>query len=281
MNETKLPDVTSAKETPAAVADDIQRTRARVERTLAGLEQTLHPVELLERAKGGFEQLWRRGPLTPVRDAVTSHPFAFGLIGAGVALWTLDGLRQRRSLSESSGPRNTPRAAEHQGRATSTPPDEPSYAGDFGLFSKATEAQQRAVPSSNGHTPRRGTAKMTRWAKERAEGLARGARRRAEDAKAQAKGLSQRTSSWTQSVWHQMSERWSDARSALRARFEAHPLAFAAGAMVSGVTLGLLLRPTRREDRLLGPQRDAVMQRVFEGTAAEATTPRSSAASEP
>lgn len=266
MSEKDDLDVTTHEDTPAAVAEDIKRTRARLEETLSMLEQRLHPAELLERAKGGIDRLWQSGPLTPAREVITKHPFAVALIGVGVALWTFETVRQRRSSyssKEASGASPTSPSGASQ---DTSPPDEPSYAGDFGLFSSATPAPQRSAPSSNGHTPRRGTAKAARWAKARAEGLARGARQRAAGAKAQAKGLSQRTTSRTQAWWRRVQSRWSDAQSALRAQFDAHPLAFAAGALASGAALGLLLRPTRPEDRLLGPRRDAVVQRVLEGS---------------
>lgn len=100
--------------------------------------------------------------------------------------------------------------------------------------------------------------------KHKASGLANGARTRADDVKRSMRTAYNRASSTGRSAAYKARDRASRAGESVSGQAREHPFVFAGIAFALAAGIGALLRPTRREDRLLGPRRDQVFRRADE-----------------
>lgn len=100
--------------------------------------------------------------------------------------------------------------------------------------------------------------------KQRASGLASGAKTRADDVRRSMRTAYNRASSTGRSAAYKARDRASRAGENLSGQARERPLVFAGIAFALAAGIGALLRPTRREDRLLGPRRDEVLRRADE-----------------
>lgn len=213
---------------PEQIEREIEMTRERMSQNIDELGEKLSPQNLKRQAKEaitGKAQDVVNNVGDQARDT-GSRLFDFirenPLPVAAVGLGAV-WLVQQRNRSEISGDR--------MARFAYTGPER-----------RGTGLRQRVGEATSGLTERAG--EIAGSARERVGDLGSGARERAHDLGVRAKEQGRR------------------ARGGLDRMMDENPLAVAAGAAVIGLALGLLVPESERENRLMGPTRDNLMDRA-------------------
>jgi len=253
---------------PEQIQLEIERTRERMARDVDAIGQRLSPRNI---AQGAVDSVsWQaRATSSRMMDFIREHPLQVAAVGLGVT-W----LMSMRSAGEVSGDR--------MARYAYTGPDRRSGAfrrqGEIGNRVGEIGSQAREKVSNAASTVSERAGELSHRVSERAEELSHRVSERAGE-------LSQQVSERAGTLTHRAGElrertqervgrlgdqaRWrvTRARSGLERKLDENPLAVAAGAAIFGLALGLLLPKTERENEVLGPTRDRLMDRA--GDAAE------------
>jgi ElaB/YqjD/DUF883 family membrane-anchored ribosome-binding protein len=216
----------------AEIEREIEDTRARMTRDIDEIGERLRPANLARETVQTFRHEARRtgGHLA---NLMRENSFAVAAMGLGATWWFV----QRE--------RGGPVSGDRMARYAYTGPDRWS----------AEQGERRGLRTRIGDTvhvaerassvkERAGEAKE--HVQERVHALRRGARERASDLGMRAREQTRR------------------ARTGVEHTLEENPLLLVAGAAVLGLTVGLLLPSTQREDEVLGPSRDRLADRAGE-----------------
>jgi len=227
-------DVTSSDQTPQEIEHEIERTRERMSSNIDALGERLSPDNLKQQAKEAIAgkaqdmvaNVGDQARLTGGRviDFITENPLPVAAVGLG-AIWLFS--MRRGSRSEVSGDR--------MARFAYTGPERREPDGRPGLGRRlvdGADSVRHTVGDAASHAGQR-IGELRDRAEERAGQLGGTARARARDAKGGARRMLQE-----------------------------NPLALAAGAVVLGVALGMLLPESEPENRLMGETRDELGDRI-------------------
>ena len=229
-------------QSPEEIEREIQRTRARMGRDIDALGEKLSPENLKQQAKDAVaekaqdmvanagQQARRTG--SRLVEFVRENPLPVAAVGLGVTwLFTL------RTRSEVSGDRMARFA----------------YTGPERRTDGHTSLGRRLVDR---------TARM----REKVGGAAAEVSDRAGDLADRAGDVvdrvQERAGDLGTTAKRKMQEQTERARGGLEEMMEKNPLALVAGAAILGLALGLVLPESRREQRLMGSQRDQLADRV-------------------
>lgn len=232
--ESMSGDVTSSDQTPQEIEHEIERTRERMSSNIDALGERLSPDNLKQQAKEAIAgkaqdmvaNVGDQARLTGGRviDFITENPLPVAAVGLG-AIWLFS--MRRGSRSEVSGDR--------MARFAYTGPERRQPDGRPGLGRRlvdGADSVRHTVGDAASHAGQR-IGELKDRAEERAGQLGGTARARARDAKGGARRMLQE-----------------------------NPLALAAGAVVLGVALGMLLPESEPENRLMGETRDELGDRI-------------------
>jgi ElaB/YqjD/DUF883 family membrane-anchored ribosome-binding protein len=239
---------TRGNQSPEEIEREIGRTRARMGRDIDALGEKLSPQHLKQQAKDAVaekaqhmvsnagQQARRTG--SRLVDFVRENPLPVAAVGLGVTwLFTL------RTRSEVSGDR--------MARFAYTGPERRAPDGRTSLGRRIADRTARAREKVSG-----AAAEVSERAGELAD--------RAGDV---VDRVQERAGDLGTTAKRRMWEQTERARGGLEQMMEENPLALVAGSAILGLALGLVLPETRREQRLMGAQRDQLADRVQ--TAAE------------
>jgi gas vesicle protein len=230
-------------QSPEEIEREIQRTRARMGRDIDALGEKLSPENLKQQAKDAVAEkaqdivsnVGQQARLTGSRlvDFVRENPLPVAAVGLGVTwLFTL------RTRSEVSGDR--------MARFAYTGPERRDPDGRTSLGRRIADRTARVREKVSGAAA--GVSGRAGDLADRAADAVDRVQERAEDLGSTAK--------------RRVREQGERARGGLEQMMEQNPLALVAGAAILGLTLGLVLPETRREQRLLGARRDQLVDRV-------------------
>lgn len=227
-------DVTSNDRTPQEIEHEIERTRERMSSNIDALGEKLSPDNLKQQAKEAIagkaqdvvanvsDQARQTGGR--MIDFITEYPLPVAAVSLG-AIWLFS--MRRGSRSEVSGDR--------MARFAYTGPERRQPDGRPGLGRRLVDraaSVRHSVEDAASHAGER-MGELKDRAEHRAGKLGGTAKARARDAKG-----------------------------GLQRMLEENPLALAAGAVVVGVALGMLLPETEPENRLMGETRDELGDRI-------------------
>ena len=235
---------------PEEIEREIEATRERMSQNIDELGERLSPANLKRQAKDAItgkaqdiaqnvgEQAREKGFW--MMDFIQENKSLVAAMGLG-AVWLI----QQRSRSEVSGDR--------MARFAYTGPERRREGLAGRLADRASSMRDSVSATAGGVAERAGeltheAGEMAGRARERAGELGEGVRERARDLGSGAK------------------RRTRQARGGLERLAEENPLAVAAGVAALGIAFGLLVPETEREQRLMGPARDDLLDRA-QGTA--------------
>jgi ElaB/YqjD/DUF883 family membrane-anchored ribosome-binding protein len=235
---------------PEEIEREIEATRERMSRDIDELGDRLSPGNLKRQAKEAItgkaqdiahnvgEQARQKG--FRMIDFIQENTSLVAAMGLG-AVWLI----QQRNRSEISGDR--------MARFAYTGPERRREGLTGRIADRASEMRDSVSATAGGVAERAGelthqAGELAGRARERAGELGDDVRERARDLGSRAKDQTRR------------------ARGGLERLVEDNPLAVAAGVAALGLACGLLVPETEREQRLMGPARDDLVQRA-QGTA--------------
>ena len=232
-------DPESRGRSPEEIEREIEATRERMTRDIDELGDRLSPENLKRQAKDAITGKARQTGFRMV-DFIQENPSLVAAMGLG-AVWLI----QQRNRSEISGDR--------MARFAYTGPERRREGLTGRLADRASDVRDSVSAAAGGVAERAGdlthqAGELAGHARERAEELGGDVQQRARVLGARAKDQTRR------------------ARGGLERLIEESPLAVAAGVAALGLACGLLVPETEREQRLMGPARDNLVDRA-QGTA--------------
>jgi ElaB/YqjD/DUF883 family membrane-anchored ribosome-binding protein len=235
---------------PDQIEREIEVTRGRMSRDIDELGERLSPANLKRQAKDAItakaqdiasnvgDQARQKG--FRMMDFIQENTSLVAAMGLG-AVWPI----QQRNRSEISGDR--------MARFAYTGPERRREGLTHKIADRASDVRDTVSAAAGDVTRRaddlsRQAGEVAGRARQRAEDLGGDVRERARDLGARARERTRRT------------------RGGLERLAEENPLAVAAGVAALGLACGLLVPETEREQRLMGPARDDLVDRA-QGTA--------------
>lgn len=231
------------------VQRDVHESRERVERTLSEIEERFSPGRLFDRAmdymKDNSQELGMFG--RNLGRTMRDHPVPVMLVMGGLAALAISGMRsdggpRHRRYGRYDWPTDEDRMA--YGDAAY---DEDDYDYVSGVYAADSDAEE----SGN------------------QEGMGEKLKHKAEDALGRAKSAGRRARARARSARYSMSHRYDEASQRVTYGYESQPLLFGAAASILGLSLAVMLPATRKEDELMGEQRDHLRdeakQKIQEG----------------
>ena len=229
----------------AEIEREIEHTRAKMTRDIDEISERLRPSNLARETVESVRHEARRTTAN-LADLVRENSLAVAAVGLGATWWFV----QRD--------RGGPVSGDRMHRYAYTAPDRwggeyerrrsnlPTRIGD--KVSEAREAVSHAASdvADRASTIKDRAAEATGRVQERVHDLSVGARERVSDLRVRAREQGRR------------------AQTGVERTLDENPLLLVAGAVVLGLTVGLLLPSTEREDEMLGPTRDRLADRAGE-----------------
>jgi ElaB/YqjD/DUF883 family membrane-anchored ribosome-binding protein len=217
---------------PEEIEREIELTRERMSRDIDALGEKLSPQNLKRQAKEAITGKAHdvvnnvgdqaRDTGTRIFDFIRDHPLPVAAVGLG-AVWLI----QQRNRSEISGDR--------MARFAYTGPERRGTSVRRRIADRAGELRAYVGETTQGIGERAG--EFAGGARERVTDLGRGAKQR-------------------------VGEQTRRARNELDHLMDDNPLVLAAGAAILGLAIGLLVPETERENQLMGPSRDNLVDRA-------------------
>jgi ElaB/YqjD/DUF883 family membrane-anchored ribosome-binding protein len=232
-------DPQSRGRSPEEIEREIEATRERMTRDIDELGDRLSPENLKRQAKDAIAGKARQTGFRMV-DFIQENTSLVAAMGLG-AVWLI----QQRNRSEVSGDR--------MARFAYTGPERRREGLTGRIADRASEMRDSVSATAEGVVERAGdlthqAGELAGRARERAGELGGEVRERARDIGTRAKDQTRR------------------ARGGLERLVEESPLVVAAGVAALGLACGFLVPETEREQRVMGPTRDDLVQRA-QGTA--------------
>ena len=228
----------------AEIEREIEHTRAKMTRDLDEITERLRPSTLARETVDTMRSEARRTTAN-LADLVRENSLAVAAVGLGATWWFV----QRE--------RGGPVSGDRMSRYAYTAPDRWS-----GEYERAGGIRRRVGDSVQG--AREAVGNVASGVAERAETMKERAGEAAERVQDRVRGLSTTARDRASDLGLQARERARRARTGVEQTLEDSPLLLVAGAALLGLTIGLLLPSTEREDELLGPARDRLADRAGE-----------------
>ena len=286
---------TADKRSPAEIELEIQRTRARMTENVDELTWKLNPDRLKARARQKLHnkmQETQEAVVDKVRHTahevgdhareagsgifgtMKENPIPTAMIGAGIA-WLIVGSRRQRSDdydSDSYGRYYTPRSYRSA--------DTAMYGGAPGATSAVGGTAAGGIYSSEGYDAaeeghglgaktselRGRMSEKTSEARHKAAEKASHARERlgetASDARDTVREKADAVKSRASDLGHEAADRARRTRGWAEQQMDENPLVMGAAVLALGAVIGSLVPTTRKEDELIGPRRDELMDRA-------------------
>jgi len=269
------------RESPDAIKADIERTRSQMSNKIDTLQERLNPDTLKVQAQEAVRSALQEGAdamksymqehSTELRDTVIHtfkrNPLPTALIGIGVGWMLLEGVGGKRSTSSNqydwSGGRDeyAPRRAQN-----SAPEYEDRYRSRVGTYTGSTNWADRtdawdAEEGTNGHN-RPIREQVQDAAGQVADQIANTTQRAREQIGEFSSQVTDKAQDLSQQTRHQIGELTTQTQQQAHHLLEENPLALGAAALALGAFIGLLLPTTRRENEMVGPYRDQVVEKA-------------------
>jgi hypothetical protein len=233
---------------PVTIEQDVDRTRAAMDRTLDAIAGKLTPQQLMLEALGLFKD-GSSTAATKLVETAREHPFPAALIGLGFALM----LNESRSGGDGSPSRSTVDTLRDRA-------DDLKTVAGHGLDRVGDKAATAAGAVAE-RAERVGQALH-----EKMDGVKERATNAAADVQERASELRDRASQTAEGLRERAHEVPGAARSQLRDAqlgfwqfMDQRPLAVGAAALAAGLAAGLALPETECENRMMGTKRDQVL----------------------
>ena len=238
-----------AAKKPAAARKRAPASRASAE-PLIELEivEQEQPVEL-PRTRGARVAGALKEAGSAVGEAVAGHAVPAALIGAGLAWLLLESSPAKRRMYAAA---RRIEESELLGRARET----------FDEVSERVSGRAESVKESVKDTFTDGATRGREMLSGAAEAAREGASRLGESAQEGVRAVGSRLREGASAVGEGARRGYDLSREGATRAWQEHPMATGLAAMAAGVALGRLLPRTRRENDTLGPQSDAVSQRL-------------------
>ena len=228
----------------AEIEREIEHTRAKMTRDLDEITERLRPANLARETVDTVRSEARRTTAN-LADLVRENSLAVAAVGLGATWWFV----QRD--------RGGPVSGDRMSRYAYTGPDR--WSGEYerrgGIRRRVGETMHGAREAVSSAAS--GVADRAETVRERAGEAAGRVQERVRD-------LSTSARDRASDLGYQARERARRARTGVEHTLEESPLLLVAGAALLGLTVGLLLPSTEREDELLGPARDRLADRAGE-----------------
>lgn len=288
------------RESPDAIKAEIERTRSQMSNKIDTLQERLNPdtlkVQAQEAVRGALQdgadamKTYMQEHSTELRDAVIHavkrNPLPTALIGIGVGWLLLEGLGSQKQSSSNQydwsggrdeyAPRRTQNdAAEYNDRYRSRLGP---YAGSTD-WADSSDAYGNADEGTNGHN--RPIREKVQQAGSAVKEKASQALEQVQDAAGQVVGqvadktqqareqigqlgsqVTDKAQDLSQQTRQQVGELTTQTQRQAHHMLEDNPLAVGAAALALGAFIGLLLPTTRRENEILGPYREQVVEKA-------------------
>ncbi len=229
----------------AEIEREIEHTRAKMTRDIDEITERLNPANLARETVETVRHEARRTTAN-LADTLRENSLAVAAVGLGATWWFV----QRE--------RGGPVSGDRMHRYAYTAPDR--WSGEYdrrsgglrtSIGEKVSGAREAVGSAASGVAERAGSVKERAGeaagrVQERVHELSSSARERASEFGMRAK------------------ERGRRAQTGVERTLDENPLLLVAGAAVLGLTIGLLLPSTQREDEMLGPARDRLADRAGE-----------------
>jgi ElaB/YqjD/DUF883 family membrane-anchored ribosome-binding protein len=229
----------------AEIEREIEHTRAKMTRDIDEITERLHPANLARETVETVRHEARRTTAN-LADTLRENSLAVAAVGLGATWWFV----QRE--------RGGPVSGDRMHRYAYTAPDR--WSGEYDrrsgglrtqLGDKVSGAREAVSSAASGVAERAGSVKERAGeaagrVQERVHDLSTSARERASELGTRAREQGRR------------------AQTGVERTLDENPLLLVAGAAVLGLTIGLLLPSTQREDEMLGPTRDRLADRAGE-----------------
>lgn len=271
-----------ATDQPAEIRHEIEVTRARIDRTIDVLQERLSPSYLAQQT---MDSIKYRSKKTGNRlvNLISDNPVPAILTGVGLA-WLISSSATRRHEPE----RRRFRGGRHEPRWGASPEDE--LRAQNALYEAGLESQGSAYEEYEAEGERIGRQSAgestTGAAREKAAELGSQAREQARAARERAaqvgERVSRRASQMGEQVRHQASDvshRVAEQASAMgrqvrhgaratqetaQEAYQSNPVLVGLGVLAAGMIAGLMLPISRRENRLMGEQRNHLFESARE-----------------
>lgn len=271
------------------IRNDIHASRARVDESLHGLEERLSPQHLMERT---WDYLSRNREEAAdfgrnLGRTLRDNPVPTVLVGAGLAALVVNSMRRGGERDDMFGDPYAERAAlpavrePDDGTAASTVKDSASDLGD-----KAASGVSSAKHTA-GQTYEQGKDAGRRGYAEARHAISRGyggAKHSLRDAASSTKEMGRHSMEGMERSAEAVRHYSRRSAETVSETYHQQPLIYGALAAIIGLGVAVLLPPSRREDRYMGPRRDEMKEmaadaakRVTEGTEAVASAGASAA----
>jgi ElaB/YqjD/DUF883 family membrane-anchored ribosome-binding protein len=250
---------------PAAIEREIEGTRSRMTRDLDALGRKLSPRNLAAEAGNAITDRARdtgHGLLSMVRE----NPWPAAAVGASVAWLVVQARSGQHSTSRWPGVRSYEGPSRRFGDVQDAADydDEPSRID----AAKDTASRMASNVADKAHALTDSASHAVDVAKDRATDLATTAKAKAADltttAKARASDLAATAKERTRRLGTTIQDESRQVRDTLQQQTHEHPLMVAAGAAVLGLVLGMVIPATSKENKVMGPARDRLADRVEE-----------------
>jgi ElaB/YqjD/DUF883 family membrane-anchored ribosome-binding protein len=228
----------------AEIEREIEHTRARMTRDLDEITERLRPANLARETVETVRSEARRTSAN-LADLVRENSLAVAAVGLGATWWFV----QRE--------RGGPVSGDRMSRYAYTAPDR--WSGEYerrgGIRRRVGDTMQGA---------REAVSNAASGVAERAESVRERAGETAGRVQERVRDLGSTARERASDLGHQARDRARRARTGVEHTLEENPLMLVAGAALLGLTVGLLLPTTEREDEWLGPARDRLADRAGE-----------------
>lgn len=271
MTEYSPEDRTSS---PEAIERDIEQTRERMSQNIDALGHKLSPRNLKQQAKEAIsgaahdaaasvsDKARRTG--SKVIESLRENAVPVAMVGAGVT-WMImkrsDASSQRRGYTTGGYAGEERRGVSRYVGTTSAREEfgygSPSYRGSHG---SAEAAEGYGIRQKVSHAADAVGAKVSHAASAVGEKVSDAASTVADKTGVLARRVGDLSGEARDRVQHAGSQ----ARGSFERTLEENPLAIAAGAAVLGLAIGLLFPATRRENEMMGPTRDRLVDTAQE-----------------
>lgn len=228
----------------AEIEREIEHTRAKMTRDLDEITERLKPANLARETVESVRHEARRTTAN-LADLVRENSLAVAAVGLGATWWFV----QRE--------RGGPVSGDRMSRYAYTAPDR--WSGEYGRSGGIRRRVDDTV-----HGAREAVSSAATGVAERAGAVRERAGEAAERVQERVRGLSAGARDRASDLGYQAREGARRARTGIEHTLDERPLLLVAGAALLGLTVGLLLPSSEREDELLGPARDRLADRAGE-----------------
>lgn len=270
-------------EQPSEIRDNIQQTRQQMSHTIDAIQEKLSPQHLVHEAKhavrdatiGRAEEVMNdvtdtvQSAGSSILDTIRENPIPTALAAVGLGWLIMKAVNNAQANNQpTDGYQGYARPSAQRYSYGAYPTYQSRYGGynaNQGPVGQATSAVQNAASN------------VTDKVQDVAGNVADTVQDTASNVADTAQQLASQAQDQVQQIGYQAEAQMYRARNWLEQTWESNPLALGAAALAAGAIIGGLIPETQMEDRLMGDQRDTLLQKA-EGVAEDTVQKVQSAA---